>query len=116
MKDIISNIKLIIFNTFNFRGLTKRRVYWNYFAFWFVLQQISVLLFGFFEIKYTFNNPDIYNGLIYFDYFSILNFIFFIPLISATVRRLRDAGYPVILIFLPIINFLFCTAPSKNLA
>lgn len=45
---------------------------------------------------------DIYN------YFPIL----LIPMISATVRRLRDAGLSIWFVFLPIVNVLLCLKPS----
>lgn len=106
-------VKHIILNTFNFKGLTTRKEYWLYLLFYYVSLMILAFILGAISGNYIRANNITPNGSMFVNvyfYYSIL----LIPMISATVRRLRDAGVSPWLIFVPILNIILCLKPSKK--
>ncbi|PIB32444.1 hypothetical protein BFP78_11450 [Gaetbulibacter sp. 5U11] len=111
-KDIIKIFK----ETFNYKGKTQRKEYWTYFILIFVVFNIFILSipFGLIEAWYLKANNLQPNGLNFTKQRSFVNLIFLVPLISATVRRLRDAGFSVWFTLVPLLNLILCTKKSKN--
>ncbi|MGB1211499.1 MAG: DUF805 domain-containing protein [Lacinutrix venerupis] len=112
MKDIIEIFK----ETFNYKGKTGRKEYWTYFILIFVVFNIFILSipFGLLEAWYLKSNNIEPNGLNFRGIRSVINLVFFIPLISATVRRLRDAGVSVWFTLIPVLNLILCMKTSEN--
>ena len=112
-----NTLKHIIKNTFNFSGITTRKEYWSYFFIIIILVKFIVLslVFGIFEAHYLKVNNIKPNGLMFRNERAIINIILVLPLVSGTVRRLRDAGFSVWLLFIPVLNLILCMYPTKKL-
>ena len=112
---MIKNISYIICNTFNFKGVSSRKEYWTYFI---VIHLFNLfilsLFFGLLEARYLKVNNVEPSGLVYTDVRMIINLILFFPLISGTVRRLRDAGLSTWFTLLPVVNLILCIKPTKK--
>lgn len=46
--------------------------------------------------------------------FSLLSILMLIPLLTALVRRMHDAGNPGIVAFVPVINLIMAMFPSEG--
>ncbi|MFA8450361.1 MAG: DUF805 domain-containing protein [Bacteroidales bacterium] len=81
--------------TFDFQGYSNRREFW-----WFVLYQAFIIT----VLK-------LLDGYSFFMYFQVFYLFFSIlPMISVSIRRLRDAGRSpvnIFYIFVPVIGWLF---------
>lgn len=113
---MIKSLKNIICNTFVFKGVTNKKDYWTYFLFFQIFINLIVLslVFGIYESWYLKVNNLKPSGLMFRNERTFINILIFIPLISATVRRLRDAGVSIWFILLPIVNLILCLKPSKK--
>ena len=113
---MIKSLKNIICNTFIFKGVTNRKDYWTYFLFFQIFINLVVLslIFGIYESWLLKVNNLEPNGLMFRNERTIINTLIFIPLVSATVRRLRDAGFSVWFVLIPILNLILCLQPSKK--
>ncbi|AWG26682.1 hypothetical protein FK004_16340 [Flavobacterium kingsejongi] len=109
----MKNIKYIIVNTFNFRGVTGRKAYWSYLLVYYITLFILAGILGVVTGRYQKINNIQPNGLLFTDvyvYYSIL----LLPMVSATVRRLRDAGLSPWLVLVPVLNVLLSLKASKK--
>ncbi|WP_299017383.1 DUF805 domain-containing protein [uncultured Polaribacter sp.] len=115
-KLMIKILKKIICNTFVFKGFTNRKEFWTYFLFFqiFINSIVLSLIFGIYESWYLKVNNLEPSGLMFRDQRDFISIIIFIPLISATVRRLRDAGVSIWFVLLPVVNLILCLKPSKK--
>lgn len=113
---MLKSLKNITCNTFVFNGVTNRKDYWTYFLFFQIFINLIVLslVFGIYESWYLKVNNLNPNGLMFRNERTFINILIFIPLISATVRRLRDAGVSVWFVLLPIVNLILCLRASKK--
>lgn len=105
------SVKNIVLNTFNLKGTTSRKEYWIYIITYYISFMIISLILGAISGRYIrLNNIEPLGSMFteVYTYFPIL----LIPMISATVRRLRDAGLSVWFVFIPIVNVLLCLKPS----
>lgn len=111
---MIRDIKYMIKNTFNFKGVSSRKEYWTYFIVFHLFNILIVsLVFGLLEARYLAVNNVEPSGLVYTDARMIVNLILFFPLITGTVRRLRDADLSPWFTLVPIVNLFLCLKPSK---
>ncbi|MGB1270293.1 MAG: DUF805 domain-containing protein [Flavobacteriaceae bacterium] len=115
MKNSLKNITL---NTFNFKGITSRKDYWTYFLFFQIFINLIVLslVFGVYESWHLKVNDLEPSGLMFRSERTVINILIFIPLISGTVRRLRDTGISVWFVLIPIVNLILCLRPSEKIA
>lgn len=115
-RRMIRNLKDIISKTFVFKGFTHRKEFWTYFLFFQIFINLIVLplIFGIYESWYLKVNNLEPSGLMFTNESNLVSIILFIPLISATVRRLRDAGVSVWFVLLPVVNLILCLKPPKK--
>lgn len=113
---MIKSLKNIILNTFNFKGVTNKRDFWTYFVFFEIFINLIVLslIFGIYESWYLKVNNLEPNGLMFRTQRNIISIILFLPLPSATVRRLRDSNTSIWFALIPIVNLILCLKPSKK--
>jgi uncharacterized membrane protein YhaH (DUF805 family) len=114
---IISKMKSIINvfrDTFNFKGLTNRKEYWTYVISFYVFGLLLSIILGLIEGRYLRVNNLQPDGLMFQDFKFYLKLILLIPMISATTRRLRDAGFSTWFTIIPILNFILCLKPTKR--
>lgn len=113
MKKIKINIYHIISNTFNFRGVTNREEYWTYLLFYLLIKFFMAIIFGMIS-RYQIVYQDYpLRGAYYTDKYGDYFLILLLPIIAATVRRIRDAGYNPWLSIVPFLNLLIILKPSK---
>ena len=97
-------------NYSNISGRTRRREYWLFILFFFLLLSLGLLLALFLMILGIIFELIFFNFIAIFIYhFSIIIFplIFLISIISVTIRRLHDtgrSGYYILLGLIPIIG------------
>lgn len=114
MKKYLINIKSTIVNTFNFKNKTKRQEYWTYFISIYIIGFIISMLFGIYSGYQIRHNQAPLRGAYYTSIYGNYYLILFIPVISATVRRIRDAGYSPWLSLVPLLNLYLCLKPSAK--
>ncbi len=102
--------------TFVFRGRTNRIDYWTYFLVIHLVFNVLIisLLVGIFESWYIKSNDLNPTGLLFTDFQTFVNLIFILPLISGTIRRIRDAGFSPWLTLVPMVNLILCIFPTKK--
>jgi len=94
IKNYVISVIRVFCNTFNFKGMTGKEDFWNYFSFMFIMALALGVFFGM---------NDIDSSLSIIIIGALADFTF----LALVVRRLRDAGYSVwftIFAFLPIIS------------
>ena len=103
-------IKKVFENYCDISGRTRRREYWLFILFFFLLLSLGLLLALFLMILGIIFELIFFNFIAIFIYhFSIIIFplIFLIPILTLTIRRLHDtgrSGYYILLGLIPIIG------------
>ena len=86
----------------DFKGRARRKEYWMFFLFWFIIYYALLLIPAFIEV------PEL----------SFLGIIFYlgslVPLLAVGVRRMHDAGKSGWFLLIPIYSFILACTDSED--
>jgi len=106
----VDGVKAAFKNTFIYNQRASKSEYWNFFLFYAILWMFVpfLWLFGFFNTSWGFFRDADYTVRMFFDntFFDLLKLLYWLswlPWISLTVRRLKDANIHYALVVLMIL-------------
>lgn len=110
MKHIVSIIK----KTLQFKGVEKRGDFWTYVLFYVVVRTLTssaAAIYTAYRLDVTGAAPD---GFLFDQELFWFHLVLFLPIPSATFRRIKDTGKSPWLCLLPMINLIFAALPSRK--